>query len=73
MSKICDLCNKGVTIGRDGIHKHSGQWRARAPKVRRGWSPNLRTVRVVVGGTSKKLRLCAKCLKSKRVRVVEES
>lgn len=73
MAKVCELCGKGKIVGQDGIHKHSGQWRQRAPKSVRLWQPNLRVVRIMVGGNMRKMRLCASCLKSNKVKVVEES
>lgn len=65
MSQICELCGKGQIFGVYGTHKHSGQWKHRAPKSAKQWKPNLRKVKVEVGGKMKTLRVCAKCLKSR--------
>jgi len=36
-------------------------------KTRRRWLPNLQSVKVDIRGTHKTLRVCAKCMRSKRV------
>ncbi len=59
----CEICNKGVVIGKDGTYRHGGGWARRAPKVKKIWKPNLRTIRIVVAGQTRRLKLCAKCLK----------
>ena len=67
MSRMCEICGKGVVFSKSGIHKHSGQWRHRAQKTARQWKPNLRSVRLMVGGQVKKVKVCAQCLKSSHV------
>jgi large subunit ribosomal protein L28 len=54
MSKQCDMCGKKPTYG--NLVSHSNI------KTRRRWEPNLQTVRAVVNGTPKRLRLCTGCL-----------
>lgn len=67
MSYQCEICRKGIVYGKSGIHKHSGQWKKRAPKTARQWKPNLKTVKVMIEGKIKKVRLCTQCLKSSKV------
>lgn len=67
MSRICEVCGKGVIHGKSGIHKHSGQWRKRAPKTARQWKPNLKTVKIMTSGSVKKVKICAQCLKSSKI------
>lgn len=67
MSKVCDVCAKGAQFGQNIRHVHSGSWALRAPRTKRRWLPNLQTVRTRVGGTPKKLHVCAKCLKAGKV------
>ena len=57
MAKKCDLCGKGPLVGNNVSHANN--------KNKRRWLPNLQSVRVKAeNGTSKKLKICTKCLKS---------
>ncbi len=67
MSLICDICGKGAQSGQNIRHQHSGSWALRAPRTKRRWLPNLQTVRAQVGGSSRKLRVCTKCIKAGKV------
>ena len=52
----CDICEKGVHFGIKVSHSHR-----RSNKM---WKPNIRTVKAIVDGSPKTLRVCANCLKS---------
>lgn len=65
----CELCGKGVVIGKDGTYRHGGRWARRAPKVRRVWKPNLRVAKVTIGGQTKRMRICTKCLKKVKAKI----
>jgi large subunit ribosomal protein L28 len=69
MARVCEVCGKGPMFGHSIQHKHSGQWRYRAPKTGRQWSPNLQTVRAYVNGgkTVRRIRVCTRCLKVGKV------
>jgi large subunit ribosomal protein L28 len=64
MSKVCEICNKSTTFGKNIRHKHADKWRNRAPKTSRKWKPNLRTAKVKIDGKVKKVKLCMKCYKT---------
>jgi large subunit ribosomal protein L28 len=55
MSRVCDLCGKGKQIGYNVSHANN--------KTKKEWLPNLQTVKIVQDGTTKRARLCAKCIK----------
>jgi len=55
MSRICDLCGKGKQIGYNVSHANN--------KTKKEWLPNLQTVKIVQDGTTKKAKICAKCIK----------
>jgi large subunit ribosomal protein L28 len=55
MSRICDLCGKGKQIGYNVSHANN--------KTKKEWLPNLQTIRIVQEGTTKKAKICAKCIK----------
>jgi large subunit ribosomal protein L28 len=59
MAKRCDLCGRGPRYGNRVSHAHN--------ITRRRWHINLQRVRVRVGGTQKRLRVCTACLRSGRV------
>ena len=59
MARICDVCGKGPTYGNTVSHANN--------KTARRWFPNLQAVRALVDGQTKRLRVCAACIKSNRV------
>ena len=56
MSRACDICGKGVMSGNKVSKSYN--------HTRRTWRPNLLKVRTVLGGTTMKLNVCTRCLKS---------
>jgi large subunit ribosomal protein L28 len=59
MAKRCDICGKGPVIGRRVSHAHN---------VRpRRFEPNLQTVRAVVNGGIKRLKVCTRCIRSQKI------
>lgn len=56
MASVCDVCGKRPGFGNNISHSHR--------RTRRRWNPNIQTVRVVAGGTRKRLKLCTSCLKA---------
>lgn len=61
MSYKCDICGKGPLYGHAVSHAHN--------VTGRRFLPNLRTVRArSAKGTVRKIRVCARCIKSGRVR-----
>ncbi len=66
MAKTCELCGKSTTAGNRIQHKHSIGWRYKAPKTKRTFKPNLRSVAVEIDGTPSKIDVCMKCYKQLR-------
>lgn len=60
MSKVCQICEKRPISGNNISHAHN--------KTRRRWLPNLRSVRALVDGRTKRMRVCATCIKQGLVR-----
>ena len=72
MSRICALCGKGPLTGnkivRHGLAKYKGGIGLHTTAVtRRRFLPNLHTVHAIVSGTTKRMRVCAACIKQGRV------
>ena len=59
MSRVCDICGKGILFGNKISHAHNVS--------RRTWEPNLQRVRALVDGKPKRVRVCTSCLRSGRV------
>lgn len=59
MAANCDLCGKGPGFGNSISHSHR--------RTKRRWNPNIQSVRIKVGGTPKKVKVCASCLKAGKV------
>ena len=59
MARVCEICGKAPSFGRNVSHANN--------KTPRRWLPNLQRVRAVVNGTTRRLRVCTQCLKSNRV------
>ena len=60
MAKKCECCGKATATGRQVSHAHN--------VTARTFEPNLRSVKALVDGTVKTLRVCARCLRSGKVR-----
>ena len=55
----CEICGKGVTFGIKVSHSHR--------RSNRSWKPNIRSVKAVVDGTPKSIKVCSRCLRSGKV------
>jgi large subunit ribosomal protein L28 len=52
----CDICGKSPQFGHNVSHSHK--------KTKRQWKPNIQKVTVTEGSVTKRLNVCAKCLKT---------
>lgn len=46
MPRVCQVSGKKANNAKHIRHRHSGQWKFRAPKMNRLQAPNLKTVRL---------------------------
>ena len=60
----CAMCEKSVSFG----NKLSIARSHISNRATRTWKPNLRTVKAIVDGEPKKIKVCAKCLRSGKVK-----
>jgi large subunit ribosomal protein L28 len=72
MSRTCGICGKGPLAGHRITHRGKPKKQAGAglhivKRARRRQLPNLQTARAVIDGRRRKLRVCAKCLKTGRL------
>ncbi len=56
MAKTCDICGKGVQHGQNVSHAHN--------VTKRRWEINLQSVRAVIAGKPRRLRVCTRCIRS---------
>jgi len=59
MSRVCKVCGKGPRFGNQISHAHNVSQRI--------WYPNLQSVRVILKGARKRVRICTRCLRSRAV------
>jgi large subunit ribosomal protein L28 len=59
MARRCELCGKGPLVGNNVSHANN--------KTKTRSLPNLRSVRAVVGGSVRHVRICTRCLKAGRI------
>lgn len=60
----CEICEKTLNYG----NKLSITRSHISKRTSRTWKPNLRTVKAIVNGQPKKIKVCAKCLRSGKVK-----
>lgn len=56
MARTCDICGKGVLHGQNVSHAHN--------VTKRRWEVNLQTVRAVIQGKPRNIRVCTRCIRS---------
>jgi large subunit ribosomal protein L28 len=55
----CEICGRGPVVGRRVSHAHN---------VRpRRFEPNLQKVRAIIDGTTRRVRVCTRCIRSNKV------
>ena len=59
MAQRCDVCGKGPVVGHQISHAHN--------VTKRRWLPNLVSMRAVVNGRAKRVRVCTRCLRGGKV------
>lgn len=59
MAKRCEICGKGPVVGRRVSHAHN--------VTARRFEPNLQSVRAVVNGGTKRMRVCTRCIRSQKI------
>ena len=59
MSKECVICGKKPLAGNNVSHAHN--------RTKRRFNPNLQKVRATYEGSTKRISVCTKCIKSGKV------
>ncbi|RPJ35240.1 MAG: 50S ribosomal protein L28 [Deltaproteobacteria bacterium] len=56
MARACEICGKRPQVGNTVSHANN--------RSKRRWYPNLQRVRAIQGGTTRRIRVCTRCLRS---------
>ena len=56
MARSCEICGKGPVFGHQISHAHNVSQRI--------WYPNIHKLKVVVGKTRRRMKVCTRCLRS---------
>ena len=72
MARSCDICGKHTQVGsqvqRRGIAKKQGGIGIRiTSREKRTFKANIQNVKVMVGKTATRMRVCTRCIKSGKV------
>ena len=59
MAKNCEICGKAPVVGRQ--HSHANNVSARR------FEPNLQTVKAIINGGIRRVRVCTRCLRSNKI------
>ena len=59
MSKMCEVCGKKPVVGSTISHAHNVN--------KRRFNPNLQSVRAVLDGKTRKIKVCTSCIRSGHV------
>jgi len=72
MARVCDICSKHTQVGsqvqRRGIDKKQGGIGIRiTSREKRKFKANIQNVKVMVGKTATRMRVCTHCIKAGKV------
>ena len=59
MARMCEVCGKKPVAGNNVSHANN--------VTKRRWLPNIQSVRAVVDGTVRRIRVCTRCIRSGKV------
>lgn len=59
MAKVCEICGKGKMFGNTVSFSHK--------RGNRNWTPNIQKVRANIDGTTKRINVCTRCIRSGKV------
>ena len=59
MARVCEICGKGPQYGHRVSHAHN--------LTKRRWNVNLQSIRVLVNGAARRLRVCTSCIRANKV------
>ncbi len=75
MARRCDICGKGTVAGNNVTRKGQAKKKGGVGQhigvtTKRTFRPNIVTVKTLIGGTTRTIKVCTRCLRSGRVQKV---
>ena len=62
MSRKCEVCGKGPMTGNKVSHANN--------RTKRRWLPNLQSVKVLIKGEPRRIKVCTQCIRSGKIEKV---
>jgi large subunit ribosomal protein L28 len=62
MARVCEVCKRGPQFGHKISHAHN--------VTKRRWNLNLQSVRALVNGAGRRIRVCASCIRDGKIQKV---
>ena len=62
MSRKCEICGKGPMTGNNVSHANN--------RTKRRWLPNLQSVKVLIKGEPRRIKVCTQCIRSGKIEKV---
>ncbi len=59
MARVCEICGRGPAAGYRVSHANN--------KTKRRWLINLQRIKANLSGTTRRIRVCTRCIRSGRV------
>ena len=59
MARVCEMCGKHHSSGNNVSHANN--------RTRRVFRPNLQTVRALINGATRRIRVCTSCIRSGKI------
>ncbi len=59
MARVCEVCGKKPMFGHNVSHAHN--------VTNRRWNPNLQRIKVNVNGSTRRMKVCTRCIRSGKI------
>lgn len=59
MSRVCEVCGKKPQFGHNVSHAHN--------VTNRRWNPNLQRIKVNDNGSTRRMKVCTRCIRSGKI------
>jgi large subunit ribosomal protein L28 len=59
MAQVCEVCGRGLKFGNRISHAHN--------LTKRRWNLNLQSVRAMVNGAVRRMRVCTSCIRAGKI------
>ncbi len=59
MARVCEVCGRGPQFGHRISHAHN--------VTQRRWNVNLQSIRALVNGAPKRIRVCTACIRAGKI------